>query len=50
MAQEIIELRLGKDRAETAAVKSLLDRLLALISDRPVPGEKRGSTGKPLLG
>src|SRR5580658_10123395 len=41
MAQEIIELRLGKGRAETAAVKSLLDRLLALISDRPVPGEDK---------
>jgi diguanylate cyclase (GGDEF)-like protein len=41
MAQEIIELRLGKDRAETAAVKSLLDRLLALISDRPVAGENK---------
>jgi diguanylate cyclase len=41
MAQEIIELRLGKDRAETPAVQSLLDRLLALISDRPVPGENK---------
>jgi diguanylate cyclase len=41
MPHDIIELGLGRDRADTAAVKSLLDRLLALVSDRPVPGEDK---------
>jgi diguanylate cyclase len=43
MPQEIIELCLGKDRGnpDTASAKSLFDRLLALVSERPTPGEDR---------
>ncbi len=41
MPQEIIELQLGKDHANIAAMQTLVDRILQPISDHVTPGEDK---------